>query len=429
MRRVIAWIGRFATSLLLRRVEVAGRERIPDDRPVLLVANHFNGFVDPLVITSALGMLPRFVAKADLARLPLVGRLLRASGVVFVKRRADVSAEESRADNEDAFAECHRGLVERDVVAIFPEGTTHDRPRIDPIKTGAARIALGARAAGAGELLIVPVGLTFPDKLALRSSALVQIGVPIELDVVAPGAVGPDDVEAVRQLTALIDRGLRQVSPDFVDVETALALEQAAHLALSDEDDPDPSLAERYALARQLGRAGADDQAELCRQVGRYTSLLSGLRLTDADIITPTSPARLLRSALGIAVLVVLLGSVVAATVIVNVWPVLLVASASLLVRTPVTKGTVRALIGLLAFPTAWVTAGVIAADGFVAVTAVVVTAAVGALAAIWLVERALALAFMLLRWQAQRERISTVGLALEVRADVVAAVERVAGR
>ena len=54
--------------------------------------------------------------------------------------------------------------------------------------------------------------------------------------------------------------------------------------------------------------------------------------------------------------------------------------------------------------------------------TAVVLTAAVGALAAIWLVERALAMTQMLLRWQAQRERIGTVGLAEEVRADVVRA-------
>ena len=45
--------------------------------------------------------------------------------------------------NESAFHECHRALAERDVVAIFPEGTTHDRPRMEPIKTGAARIALG----------------------------------------------------------------------------------------------------------------------------------------------------------------------------------------------------------------------------------------------------------------------------------------------
>lgn len=424
MRRVIAWIGRFATSLLLRRVEVAGRDRLPDDRPVLLVANHFNGFVDPLVITSALGRLPRFIAKASVRRIPVAGFLAHRAGVVFVRRQQDAG----EGGNEDAFAECHRALVDRDVVAIFPEGTTHDRPRIDPLKTGAARIALGARAAGARDLVILPVGLTFPDKVALRSSALVQLGVPIDVDVVVPHA-GPDDVEAVRQLTAVIDRGLRAVSPDFDDVETALALEQAAHIALSSEDDPDPSLEERYELARRLGRAEPDDQARVRHQVGRYATMLNGLRLTDDDIVRPTNPARLLRSAFGIAVLVVVLGGVVAATVIVNVWPAGLVALASLFVKTPVTKGTVRALVGLLAFPTAWITAGVLTTDGFLPVTAVVLTAAVGALAAIWLVERALAMTQMLLRWQAQRERIGTVGLAEDVRADVVRAVRAVEGR
>ncbi|MGH9273272.1 MAG: 1-acyl-sn-glycerol-3-phosphate acyltransferase [Acidimicrobiales bacterium] len=425
MRRLIAWIGRFATSLLLRRVEVAGRDRLPDDRPVLLVANHFNGFVDPLVITSALGRLPRFVGKATLRRLPVAGFVLRRAGVVFVRRQEDREA----GGNEDAFAECHRALVEGDVVAIFPEGTTHDRPRMDPIKTGAARIALGARAAGARGLVILPVGLTFPDKVALRSSALVQLGVPIELDVVADGDVGPGDVEGVRQLTAVIDRGLRAVSPNYDDIETALALEQAAHIALSSEDDPDPSLEERYELARRLGRAEPEEQAAVRREVGRYTTMLSGLRLTDDDIVRPTNPTRLLRSAFGIGVLVVLLGGVVAATIIVNVWPAGLVALASLFVKTPVTKGTVRALVGLLAFPTAWITAGVLTTDGFLPVTAVVLTAAIGALAAIWLVERALAMTQMLLRWQAQRERIGTVGLAEDVRADVVRAVRAVGSR
>ena len=118
-----------------------------------------------------------------------------------------------------------------------------------------------------------------------------------------------------------------------------------------------------------------------------------------------------------------------AATVIVNVWPAALVASASLFVKTPVTKGTVRVLVGLLAFPTAWITAGVLTTDGFLPVTAVVLTAAIGALAAIWLVERALAMTQMLLRWQAQRERIGTVGLAEEVRDDVVRAVAAVGAR
>lgn len=423
MRRLIAWLARFATSLLLRRVEVAGLARLPSGRPVLLVANHFNGFVDPLVITSVLGRLPRFVAKDALRGIPLLGLVLRGAGVVFVRRPQDGG----RRDNAEAFAECHAALVDRDVVAIFPEGTTHDRPRMDPLKTGAARIALGGRAAGADGVVIVPVGLTFPDKVALRSSALVQLGLPIELDSTIPAGIGSDDAEAVRRLTAVIDAGLRAVSQDFADTETALALEQAAHIALSDEDEPDPPLAARYDLARRLGRCEPEVQGEVRRQVGRYTTLLSGLQLTDADVIRPTSPRRLLRSAVGIGVLVVLLGSLVAATVVVNVWPALLVALVSLVVRTPVTKGTVRVLVGLVAFPTAWVTAANLTADGFLPVTGLVLTMAVGALAALWLVERALALALMLLRWRAQLERMAHIDQAEALRAEVVGAVRAAA--
>ena len=424
MRRLIAYLARFASSLLFRRIEVADLHRLPLDRPVLLVANHFNGFVDPLVIAASLRRLPRFIAKATLTSVPLLGFVMRRAGVVFVHRRVD-----GEAGNDDAFAECHAALAAGDTVAIFPEGTTHDRPRLDPIKTGAARIALGARAAGADGLVIVPVGLTFPDKAALRSSALVQVGQPIDVDVAAPRAVDATDVDAVRQLTALIDRGLRDVSLDFPDVEVALAMEQAAQVALSSEARPDPSLEERYDLARHLGRAPDDAQAAVRTAIGRYTTLLTGLRLTDTDVIKPTNPRRLLRSAAGIAVLVVLLGGLVAATALVNAIPAALVAAISLVVKTPVTKGTVRVLVGLLAFPAAWITAGVLATDGFLAVSLVVLTAALGALAAVWLVERALALTVMLLRWQAQRERIGSVGLATSVRNDVVDAVRRATGR
>jgi len=425
VRRIIAWIARFASYLLFRRVEVAGMERYPTGRPVLLVANHFNGFVDPVLIATVLGRLPRFIAKGGLRKIPIAGLVLRSAGVVFVHRREDKDGTES---NEDAFADCHQALVKRDVVAIFPEGTTHDRAQIDPIKTGAARIALGARSAGATELAIVPVGLTFPDKVALRSSALVEFGVPIDLDVVAPGAVDTDDPDAVRQLTALIDRGLRAVSPDFPDVETALALDQAAQIALSSRDDPDPSLETRADLARRLGRTTPDDQAAVRRDVGRYLTTLAGLRLTDPDVIRPTNPARLLRSAFWIGVLVILLGGLVAATLLINLWPAALVVLVSLFVKTPVSKGTARVLVGLIAFPVAWIVGGVLAADGAVAVTLVVITAAAGALAAIWMVERSIALVYMLLRWQGQRERIGTVSLAESVRADVVTTVHSVVG-
>ena len=426
MRRLLSWIARFACTLLLRRVEVADFGRLPRGRPVLLVANHFNGFVDPVVLAGVLPRLPRLVAKASLTKLPLLRTLARRAGVVFVHRRVD--AADGTVDNDAAFAECHAALVRRDTVAIFPEGTTHDRPRLDPIKTGAARIALGARTAGAGDIAIVPVGLTFPDKVALRTSALVQFGEPIDLDAVCAPGRGVDDAAAVRDLTKRIDAGLRSVSEDFEDTPTALALEQAASIALSSERAPDPTLEDRYDLARRLGQAPKRQRDAVMRDVGRYNTLLTGLRLTDADVITPTNPARLLRAAIRIGVLIVVLGGLATAAAPVNAGPALLVAVVSLFVKTPVTKGTVRVLVGLVAFPAAWITAAVITADGFLPCSLVVISSAIGAVAAIWLIERAFALTTMLLRWRAQLERSANVELAEALRAEVVATTRSAVG-
>jgi hypothetical protein len=205
-------------------------------------------------------------------------------------------------------------------------------------------------------------------------------------------------------------------------------MEQAAQITLSSEAHPDPTLEDRYDLTRRLGQASARARASVSRDVGRYNTLLTGLRLTDADVISPTNPTRLLRAAVRIAVLVVVLGFITTATALVNIWPAALVMGASLFVRTPVTKGTVRAVVGIIAFPAAWVIAATLTADGFVACSLVVLSAAVGAVAAVWLVERAVALTLMLLRWRAQLERIGTVYEAEALRAEVVATTRKAVG-
>ena len=363
MRRVVAWIARFASWLLFRRVEVAGLERYPKDRPVLLVANHFNGFVDPVLIATAMRTAAPLHRQGRPAQDPR--RRASCSAARASCSCTDGSTRTEAGSNEDAFVECHRALAERDVVAIFPEGTTHDRAQIDPIKTGAARIALGARAAGATDLAIVPVGLTFPDKVALRSSALVQFGLPIELDVVAPDGVGPTTPRRCGELTAVIDRGIRAVSPDFPDVETALALDQAAQIALSSPARPRPVARSAADLARRLGRADAG-------RAGRGPSGRRPLphhprraaphrrRRDPPDQPRPGCCARRSGSRCWSSCSA---GSSPPRCSI-NVWPAALVVLVSLLVKTPVSKGTARVLVGLVAFPAAWITAGVLAADG-----------------------------------------------------------------
>ena len=221
--------------------------------------------------------------------------------------------------------------------------------------------------------------------------------------------------------------GIRAVSPDFPDVETWLALDQAAQIALSRPDDPDPSLEARADLARRLGRAAPEEQAAVRRDVGRYLTTLAGLQLTDADVIAPTSPRRLLRSAFWIGVLVLLLGGLVAATALVNVWPAAVVVAVSLLVKTPVSKGTARVARGPARVPHR---VDHVRRAGHRRVRAGDRPRRDGRPGSPRrdLDARARDRLRMLLRWQAQRERIGTVGLAEAVRAEAVDTVWSVAG-
>lgn len=84
--------------------------------------------------------------------------------------------------NDQMFRSTYEALGEGDLITIFPEGVTVDDPRIANIKTGSARIALGARASGVGSITLLSAGIHYGDKAALRSEVFIDIGYPIDLD-------------------------------------------------------------------------------------------------------------------------------------------------------------------------------------------------------------------------------------------------------
>src|SRR5262249_15575856 len=145
--------------------------------------------------------------------------------------------------NQETFTRCHEELARGGAVALFPEGISHDQPTLQPLRTGAARIALGASAV---PVVIVPIGLTFEDKRLFRSRLLVCAGEPI-----AVGEARADDPEAVRALTEAIDAGLRAVTLNTDSWYTARIVERAAEIYGSDSARAMPgiaSLGERFSL-------------------------------------------------------------------------------------------------------------------------------------------------------------------------------------
>ncbi len=248
MRAMIRGLFAFVLRVFFQRVETVGLENVPTTGPVMVVPNHPNGLVDPICILCLAPRPAAFLAKEPIFRMPVLGWLARTLDAIPVYRRQDEGAD--LAKNRETFARARAVLMRGGMVTIFPEGASHSDPKLRPLKTGAARIALGAAGSGEGlaePLRIVPAGLYYTAKGRFRSAVLLHFGEPI---VVEPVPLGPNDeppAAAVRALTAQIEATLA-VRTLQADHHEALALAARAESVLTSTDPGD----EGTLLLRQL---------------------------------------------------------------------------------------------------------------------------------------------------------------------------------
>jgi 1-acyl-sn-glycerol-3-phosphate acyltransferase len=123
-RRLIRrWSGRLLRMLA---IEARVHGNLPPSGGNLLVVSNHVSWLDVVVLHSVQPV--RFIAKSDLARWPLAGRLIRDSGTLFVER-------ERRRDTHRVNRQAAAALAAGDVVAVFPEGTTTDGTTMLPFKS------------------------------------------------------------------------------------------------------------------------------------------------------------------------------------------------------------------------------------------------------------------------------------------------------
>ena len=267
------------------RLRISG-ESVPRNGPVLLVANHPNSLFDPVLVMAAARRKVRFLGKAPLFSDPLVGWLVRGSGSIPVYRRQDDPA--LTAKNEDMFRAVHDVISEGAAVAIFPEGISHNEPSLTPLKTGAARIALGAAAKLGGSFPIIPVGLVFRQKERFRSEAQAVVGEPVEWEDLSSKTVG--DVEAVRELTRRIDESLRTVTVNLEDWEDKPVVECALSIwETANDKAPDPAASvARLKITTQILRAVREAEEpkyeSLIRDIREHGKRLERFGLTPRDL-------------------------------------------------------------------------------------------------------------------------------------------------
>jgi glycerol-3-phosphate O-acyltransferase / dihydroxyacetone phosphate acyltransferase len=276
-------LSRIATRTYYRLRTDGGR--VPEEGPVLLVANHPNSLLDPALVCSAAGRPVRFLARAPLFSYPILGVLVRGAGAIPVHRRQDAPVPAVR--NLDAFATADAALAAGSAIGIFPEGISHDEPSIAPLRTGAARIGLAAAQRLGGSFPIVPVGLVFRDKEVFRSEALVLVGEPVEWEDLAGEGTSPG---AVQELTERIGRALRRVTINLEHWEDAPLVETADAIYAA-EFRADRSARARVSRVRagiqrlaELRRTGDERWQLVAKEILRHRRVLRRLGLTPADL-------------------------------------------------------------------------------------------------------------------------------------------------
>ena len=355
LQKIAAW----ATILLYQSVEVHETYRATASGPQLGVSNHFGGFADPLILAHALDRVPRFIARDVIWKYPIAKQVMEFARAIPVHKREDKGPK----GNDQMFRSTYAALDEGDLVVIFPEGITVDDPSIAPIKTGAARIALGARADGVSGIQIVPMGIHYEDKASLRSKVFVYVGDPLDLDAEIVARVGPSgeidatDRAVVDTLTEEIEESLRRAAPNFTDWHEARALNRAAAVAIRNAEGLEVSVdyGEQSRLAAMLAQRPPGATQEVLDAMNVYSEDLDAVGVDDAEMVDS------LRSGWSFTLRVlwnVLLGILLlpfaALGLIINIVPMTLLWLIGRIKAAPAMMATVKPLSAVLLFGVTW---------------------------------------------------------------------------
>ncbi len=189
-----------------------GAQNIPTQGRVIVASNHMS-YLDVLVFSHFLyrnGRAPRYLGKANIFRVPVIGRILLAAGQIPVERET--------SDAKKAVDHAKILLESGHMLGVYPEGTLTRDTDMWPMvaKTGCARLALETDTpvipvAQWGSQLVVP---NYSKKISLfpRKTIIVRAGKPVDL---SPWKGKHEDPQALIDATAQIMREITLLLEDI----------------------------------------------------------------------------------------------------------------------------------------------------------------------------------------------------------------------
>ena len=289
IRDVLVSSFRRLMRLYFRNIERVGEPPGPDTHGRVIVSNHTNALIDPVLVLTDAKCEISPIAKSTLWNVPGLRWLLDRAGAVPIVRRKD-TPDKDASQNASMFDRIASHLAGGGNILIFPEGTSHSEPHLAPLRSGAARMMLAAEQRGGVPPTFQAAALEFDAATEFRSRCLVLWG-PVRRFADVPG----DGEDRIRAATALMEADLGELLVEGETHEERLRVARVAELIAN--EDGDRSLGTWNGIGRQVELANrtlrtVDPQVitKVAARVDAYYAELDRLGLTDEQITGREAP-------------------------------------------------------------------------------------------------------------------------------------------
>jgi glycerol-3-phosphate O-acyltransferase / dihydroxyacetone phosphate acyltransferase len=359
----LKFIVKVSLRLFFRRFQVHGIEQLRKAKgPLILAVNHPNTFMDPLIVATVVRQRVAFIANGSIFSR-FTRPIFKYLHVIPVYRKKDTSdVPLSPAElNKMTFQRCYDYLEAKGTILIFPEGTSEIERRLRELKTGTARIALGAEYENNFQLSlkILPIGLNYSDPTRFRSDVFINIGQPIALADFRE-KYNSQSFDTVEELTDLIQQRLAETVIITEDDEEDTLVKQIEVLYKNQlfEELALDSKAQKneFDLVKQIitaVRYFEHHRPDLFRslqvKMANYLNALKKLRLSDETL---TQTQRLHRHLGSVGIMLTVGLPIYIFGLIINYIPYILPSKLARLISTDITyRAPLMMTLGIITFP------------------------------------------------------------------------------
>lgn len=241
--------------------------------------------------------LPKSLGATEIAEvvsdteLVLRKEFKRSDKIVELLRKGTPYKVADKIDQKQVYDFVFRHLSNGNCLGIFPEGGSHDRTDMLPLKAGVAVMALGAMVNDPKcKVKIVPCGMNYFNAHKFRSRAVVEFGHPIDIppELVEKYTHPDTSRDAVKELLDIVTTGLRAVTVNCQDYETLMVVQAARRLYAGNFAQylPLPMVVEmnrRLVLGYETFKDRPDMQ-RLKAKILRYNEFLKLMHLPDHHV-------------------------------------------------------------------------------------------------------------------------------------------------